>query len=98
MENVLPSRKRGSEEEDLRREPEDGLAVAPSNVKVAALFRRNRFDGTVVDMGLERSFVVDNATGLDMDDEEQMEEVKRRVRDEDLQHVHRADAGHGDIH
>ena len=39
--------------------------------------------GTLVDMGFERCFVVDYATGWDMDDEEQTEEVERRVRDEE---------------
>ena len=60
------------------------LGMAPANVKVAELFCRNRFGGTAVDVGFERGLVVDCATGLDIDDEEQMEEVERRVRDEEL--------------
>ena len=101
MGDVLPSRKRGSEEvrppEDPRLKPADGsqmgisemavilmsLGVAPANVKVAELFCRDRFGGTDVDMGFERGLVVDYATGQDMDDEEQMKYVERRVRDEE---------------
>ena len=53
-------------------------------------------------MGFERGLVLDYATGWDMDDEEQMEEVERRVRDEEpvlliaFSSVDRAD-GHGQI-
>ena len=100
MEDVLLSRKRGSEEvgppEDQgssQLRPQMGssemavifisLDVAPANVEVAELFCGNRFGGTAVDMGFERGLVVDCATGWDMDDEEQMEVVGRRVRDEE---------------
>ena len=34
-------------------------------------------------MGFQRGLAVDSATGWNMDDEEQMEEVKQRVRDEE---------------
>ena len=34
-------------------------------------------------MGFERGLVVDNATGWDMEDEEQMKEVGRRVMEEE---------------
>ena len=47
--------------------------VAPANFKVAELFRRSRFGDSVVDC----------ATGWSMSDEEQMEEVEQRVRDEE---------------
>ena len=57
--------------------------MAPANVKAAALFCRNKFFGTAVDMGFERGLVVEYATGWDMDDEKQMDEVERRVRDEE---------------
>ena len=59
------------------------LGVAPANFKVAALFCRNRFCGSAVDMSFERGLVVDSATGWSMSDEEQMEEVERRIRDEE---------------
>ena len=59
------------------------LGVAPANFKVADMFRRNRLGDTTVDVGFERGFVVDCAPGWDMDDEEQMEEVDQRVRDEE---------------
>ena len=60
-------------------------------------------------MGSERGFIVDYATGWYMDDEDQTDEVERRVRDEEpvvvdlfsdvpgFQHVDRADVGHGII-
>ena len=64
MEDVLPSRKRGSEEVGLPDDPR----LTPD---------------AVVDMGFERGFVVDSATGWNRDDEEQMEEVQQRVRDEE---------------
>ena len=51
------------------------LGVAPAKVKVAELFCRNKFGDAAVDMGF-------GATGWDMDDEH-MEEVERRVRDEE---------------
>ena len=100
MEDVLSSRKRGSEEvglaEDPRLIPADelvgiremaeifmSLGVAPANVKVVELFCRNRFGDAAVSMGFERGIVADCATGWDMEDEELMEEVERRVRDEE---------------
>ena len=100
MEDVLSSRKRGSEEaglaEDPRRMPADesmgisemavvfmSLGVALANFKVAKMFCRSRFGDAAVSMGFERGIVVDCATGWDMEDEEQMEEVERRVRDEE---------------
>ena len=57
--------------------------VAPANFKVAELFCRNRFGESAVDMGFERGLVVDCATGWSMSDEEQMEEVEQRIRDEE---------------
>ena len=86
MKDILPSRKRGSKEvglpEDPSLKPPEGsqmgtrcdVGVAPANDKVADWFG---------DMGFERGLVVDYATGWDMDGEEQMEEVERRVRDEE---------------
>ena len=59
------------------------LGVAPVNFKVAELFCKNRFGDAAVDMGLERGLVVDYATGWDMEDEEQMKEVERRVLEEE---------------
>ena len=59
------------------------LDVAPANFKVVELFCRNRFGDAAVSMGFERGIVVDCATGWDMEDEEQVEEVERRVRDEE---------------
>ena len=59
------------------------LGVAPSNFKVAELFSRNRFSESAVDMGFERGLAVDCATGWSMSDEEQVEEVEQRVRDEE---------------
>ena len=55
--------------------------MVSANGKVAELFCRIRFGGTVVGMGFKRSLAVVSATC--MDDEEQMEEVERRVRDEE---------------
>ena len=100
IEDVLSSRKLGSEEvglaEDPRLIPADEsvgiskmavifmpLGVAPANFKVVELFCRNRFGDAAVSMGFERGIVVDCATGWDMEDEEQVEEVERRVRDEE---------------
>ena len=60
------------------------LGVAPANFKVAELFCRNRFGDSAVDMGFERGFVVDCATGWSVSDEEQMEEVEQRIPDEEL--------------
>ena len=57
--------------------------VAPANFKVAELFCRNRFGKSAVDMGFERGLVVACATGWTMSDEEQMEEVEQRIRDEE---------------
>ena len=51
------------------------LGVALVNFKVAELFCSNRFGDAAVDMGFEHGFVVDYATGWDMEDEEQMQEV-----------------------
>ena len=51
------------------------LGVGPANFKVAELFCRNRFG--------ESAVVLDCATGWSMSDEEQMEEVEQRVRDEE---------------
>ena len=100
MDDVVPSRKRGSEEvgllDDPNLTPADEsqmgtsemavtlmlLGVAPANFKVAELFCRNRFGDSAVDIGFERRLVVDCATGWSMSDEEQMEEVEQRVRDE----------------
>ena len=59
------------------------LGVAPANFKVAELFCRNRFGDADVSMGFERGIAVDCATGWDKEDEEQMEEVERRVLDEE---------------
>ena len=59
------------------------LGVAPANFKVAELFCRNRCGESAVDVGFERGLVVDCATGWSMTDEEQMEEVEQRVRDEE---------------
>ena len=53
------------------------------NFKVAELFCSNRFGDAAVDMGFEHGFVVDYATGWDMEDEEQMQEVERRVMEEE---------------
>ena len=62
MEDVLPSRKRGSEEVGPRDDPSlspadesqmGELGVAPANFKVAELFCRNRFGDAAVDMGFE---------------------------------------------
>ena len=92
MEDVLSSRKRGSEEvglaEDPRHMPADesmgisevadifmSLGVALANFKVAKMFCRKRFGDAAVSMGFERGIVVDCATGWDVEDEEQMEEV-----------------------
>ena len=101
MEDVVPSRKRGSEEmgppDDPNLTPADesqmgiiemavilmSLGVAPANFTVAELFCRNRFGDSVVDMAFERGLVVDGATGWSMGDEEQMEEVEQRIRDEE---------------
>ena len=95
MEDVVPSRKRGSEEvgppDDPNLTPTDesqigisetaviltSLGVAPANFKVADVFCRNRFGDAAVDMGFERVLIVDYAEGWDM------EEVERRVRDEE---------------
>ena len=53
--------------------------MAPVNFKVVELFCRNRFGDAAVDMGFERGLVVHSATGWDMEEEEQMKEVERRV-------------------
>ena len=58
------------------------LGVAPANFKVAELFCRNKFGESAVDMGFERGLEVD-CDRLGMSDEEQMEEVEQRVRDEE---------------
>ena len=42
---------------------------------MAELFCRIRFGDAAVDTGFERGFVVDYATGQNMGDEEQVEEV-----------------------
>ena len=86
MEDVLVSRKRGAEEMGP---PDDGscevgtilmsLGVAPVNFNVAELFCSNRFGDAAVDMGFERGLVVDYATGWDVEDEEKMKEIERRV-------------------
>ena len=101
MEDVVPSRKRGSEEvgllDDPNLTPADesqmgisemavilmSLGVAPESFKVAELCCRERIGDSAVDMGFERGLVVDCATGSIMIDEEQMEEVEQRVRDEE---------------
>ena len=49
--------------------------VALANFGVAELFCRNRFGDAAVDIGFERGFVVAYATGWNVDDDEQMEEV-----------------------
>ena len=59
------------------------LGVVLANFEVAELFCRNRFGESAVDMGFERGVVVDYATGWSMSDEEQMEEVEQRIRDEE---------------
>ena len=60
------------------------LGVAPANfLKLAEWFCRNRFGEPAVDVGFERGPVVDCATGWSTSDEEQMEEVEQRVRDEE---------------
>ena len=98
MEDVLPSRKRGSEEVARPRltpadTPQMGisemaviltsLGMAPVNFQVAELFCRNRFGDAAVDAGFELGIIVYCATGWNMKDEEQMEEVEQRVRDEE---------------
>ena len=59
------------------------LGVALERFEVAELCCRNRIGDSAVDMGFERGLVVDCATGWIMSDEEQMEEVEQRVRDEE---------------
>ena len=59
------------------------LGVAPANFKVAELFYRNRCGDAAVNMGFERGFAVDCATGWNMSDEEQMKDVQQRVCDEE---------------
>ena len=92
MEDVVPSRKRGLEEmgppDDPNLTPADESQMgtsemAQANFKVAELFCRNRFGESAVDMGFERGLVVNCATGWSMSDEEQMEVVEQRVRDEE---------------
>ena len=90
MEDVSVSRTHGAEEMGP---PDDGsreiatslmsLGVAPVNFKVPELFCRNRFGDAAVDTGFEPGHVVDYATGWDMEDEEQMKEVERRVMEEE---------------
>ena len=55
------------------------LGVAPANFKVAESIGRSRFGDAADDIGFERSFVVDYATGWNMDNEEQMMEVEQHV-------------------
>ena len=70
VEDVLPSRRRGSEEttaDELMGISEMtvifmSLGVAPANFKVAELFCRDRFGEAAVSVGFERALVVDNAT------------------------------------
>ena len=74
--------------EDPRLKPADGSqmgisAMAVFLMGVVDLFCGNTFGGTAVDLGFERGLVVDYATGWDMDDKEQMEEVERHVRGEE---------------
>ena len=57
--------------------------VASANFKVADLFCRNRFGESAVGMRFERGLEVDCATGWSMSDEEQMEEVEQRIRDDE---------------
>ena len=89
MEDVLPSRKRGSEafrsHVGISEMPVIlmSLGVAPATFKVAELFCRNRSGDAAVSMGFEHGLVVDFATGWNMSDEEQMKEVEQRVRDEE---------------
>ena len=51
------------------------LGVARVNFKVAELFCSNRFGDAAVDVGFGHGLEVDCATGWDMEDEEQMQEV-----------------------
>ena len=51
------------------------LGVALANFNVAELFCRNRLGDGAIDVGFERGFVVDSATGWIMDDEKLMEDV-----------------------
>ena len=84
------SKMRGAEEVGP---PDDGsrglatiltsLGVALVNFKVAELFCSNRFGDAAVDVGFEHGLEVDYATGWDMEDEEQMQEVERRVMEEE---------------
>ena len=52
------------------------LGVVPATGKVAELFCRHSFGGTVVDMDFECSFKVAYVSGSDMVDKEQMGEEK----------------------
>ena len=59
------------------------LRVAPANFKVGRTVLQKQIGESAVDMGFERGLVVDCATGWSMSDEEQMEEVEQRIRDEE---------------
>ena len=83
MEEVLPSRKRGSEEvgllDDPRLTPADESQMGISEMAVilmslSVLFCRNSLGDAAVAKGIGRGFAVD---------EEQMEEVEQPVRDEE---------------
>ena len=54
------------------------------NSKAADVFCRNRFGDVAVGMGFERGLVADFATGWTMEDVRHMEEVERRVMDEEV--------------
>ena len=91
LDDVLVSRKRGAEEMGP---PDDGsrelatilmsFSVAPVSFKVAELFCRSKFGDAAVDMGFESGLVVDSATGWDMEEDEQMKEIERRVMKKEL--------------